>query len=149
MPIRGSGYSGKGAVGIAESYVELISHAAAATGARVDAGHRGQVVVVPADCEPDVADHRARPMRRIEAGPSGAGQQRLDPCVAGQFGRRGIGLAVRIGSEIAGDIARGNSRETEQADAEMREILADAAAGREDVVNRRVHVGGAAVVAEL
>src|SRR5271154_1947946 len=150
MPILArSGYSGNRAVGIAESYVQLISHAATATGAGVDAGHRGQVVVVPADGERDVANHRAGPMRRIEAGPSGTWQQRLDPCVAGQFGRRRIGLAVRIGREIAGDIARGNSRKAQQADAEVREILADAAAGGEDVVNRRVHVGSAAVIAEL
>src|SRR5271156_4853859 len=88
-------------------------------------------------------------MRRIEAGPSGTWQQRLDPCVAGQFGRRRIGLAVRIGREIAGDVARGNSRKAQQADAEMREILADAAAGGENVVDGGVHVGRAAVIAEL
>ena len=60
-----------------------------------------------------------------------------------------LGLRSRIGREIAGDVARGNSRKAEQADAEMREILADAAAGGEDVVNSRVHVGSAAVIAEL
>ena len=88
-------------------------------------------------------------MSRIEAGPSGAGQQRLDPRVAGQFGRRGVGLALRIGREIAGNVARGKSRKAEQADAEMREILADTAAGGEDVVDRGVHIRRAAVIAEL
>src|SRR3984885_12743964 len=135
MPIRTSGYSGDGAVGIAESYVELISHPASATGAGVDARHGRQIIVVPADCEPNVANHRAAPMGRMEAGPSGAGQQRLDPCVAGQFRRRRVGFAMRVGRQIAGDVARGNSRKAEQADAEMREILTDAAAGSENVVD--------------
>ena len=40
-----------------------------------------------ADRDADMANHGASPMRRIESGPSGAGQKRLNPRVAREFRR--------------------------------------------------------------
>src|SRR5271166_638869 len=88
-------------------------------------------------------------MRRIESGPSGAGQKSLDPRVACQFGWRRLGIAGRVGSEIAGNVAGGNPRQAEQTYTEVREVLTYSAAAGEYVVNGGMDVGGAAVIAKL
>src|SRR5882762_7162466 len=96
-----------------------------------------------------MANHGASPMRRIESGPSGAGQKRLNPRVAREFGRCCVSSPRGIRREIAGYIASRNSRKAEQTDTQMREILAHSAARSEYVVDGRVYVRGPAVVSEL
>ena len=88
-------------------------------------------------------------MSRIESAPAGAGQQRLNPCVARQFRRRGVRVAARSRSQIAGNIARRNSGQAQQTNSQMREILTFTTAQSEYVVNGRVYMGGAAVIIKL
>src|SRR5258706_14651125 len=88
-------------------------------------------------------------MSGIESSPSGTGQECLNPRVAREFRRRRVGIPVRIRREIAGNIAGRDSGQTEQTDAEVREILTYSAARTEYVVNRGVYVGGCAVIGKL
>src|SRR5258708_38938391 len=96
-----------------------------------------------------MANHGAGPMSRIESGPAATGQQRLNPRMACQFGRRSAYSPARVRGEIAGNIARRNSGQAKQTDAEVREILTYSAARSEDIVNGGVYVGGVAVIGKL
>src|SRR5208337_844376 len=96
-----------------------------------------------------MANHGAGAMSWIESGPSGAGQECLDPCVTRQLSRHGAGGMARVGGEIAGNVAGRNSGQAEQTYAQVREILAYSATRGEYIVNGGMYVGGAAIVAEL
>ena len=127
---------------------QLIGHFLLAALRLVGTGDRRDITIVTPDSNPDVVAIGAAAMGRIVSGPSEAWQQHFDPGMARElrWWSSGTGPARR---QIPRNVARRYAREPEQAKRQMGEVLTYAAAGGEDIVNRRMDVGGPAIIAKL
>src|SRR5215470_19083165 len=101
------------------------SHRLRLAPAPVHPTHRRDVSVVAPDADPDVMKLGPPAVRGIERGPAGSREQGVDPGVRGLLALRGAG---RGRSEVARDVPRRNAGEAEEADREVRKVLAHAAA---------------------
>src|ERR1700726_1022747 len=102
---------------------QLMGHPPPTPRAFVNTRDWRQIVVISAHRDSNMADDGMCPICRIETAPACTGQKCLDPGMACQRGRRGVGVPIGIRREIARDITGRNSGQAEQADAQVREIL--------------------------
>ncbi len=108
------------------------------------------VGVVAADGGADVTFAGDEPVGGVEADPAELGDEDLDPGVGGGgAGAVGFGVGDAVG-EVSGDVAAGDSElGPNEGDHDVGEVLADAFAGFEGVVDGGVDVGGAGDVVEV
>ena len=104
------------------------------------------VGVIAAHRDADMALAGQDVVGRIETDPAQARQVGFDPGVGGVVLRAVLALLVM--EEIAGDVARGHAPAARDGDHDMREILTDAAALAERVIDRRMHFGNAGLIGE-
>ena len=101
-----------------------------------DAARRRHVGVVAADGHANVALAGRRVVGRIESDPAQLGQQRFDPRV-----RRAVRRSIRVVSlmeQIAAHVAARDAEPPDQRDHDVGEVLADAAARGQRIVDRRI-----------
>ena len=120
--------------------------------ALVDAADRGHVAVIPAISHPDMPEADRLSERRVESDPLAARRKHFHPGVRGLSADHFLLLCFWCGrktrNQIAGNVAGRNSLQPDDAEQEVREILADAYAERKRVDDRGVHMRGAFHVAE-
>src|SRR5215472_12187896 len=129
--------------------VQFDGHALTFARASIHAAQRGHVGVVTPDGDPDMALGNAATVGWIKTDPARVRQQRLDPGMACHFVDRLLAILHRFRCQVAGDVARGHTREPEYADGQMRKVLAHAASRTQDFVKVRMHAGGTFFIVEL
>ena len=90
------------------------------------------------------------PVGGVEADPAEVGHEDLDPGVGGGGAGAVVVLVVVAVGEVSGDVAGGEVElGPDEGDHDVGEVLADALAGFEGVVDGGVDVGGAGDVVEI
>ncbi len=118
----------------------------------VDAADGSDIAIVAAVGDADVAQSDGISERGIKADPSCVRSENFGPCVRGlaadDFFLLGVGFGGAARDEIAGNVARGKSAHADDAEEQVREILADSGAKGEGIDNGGIHASGAFHVTE-